>query len=86
MTICKTCVWWTVPDRYESEYSQPVDPDTYEPMESPFEVRRCAHPDLLFCERPLQSPGFAVADGSGYKAAFYTTEDFGCVLHQKEES
>lgn len=48
----------------------------------PFAVRRCMHPKLLFCERPVEDDGFCVADGSIYRAALYTAERFGCVLHE----
>lgn len=61
---------------------RPEDPDTYEPMVLPFEVRTCGHPKLLFCERPLERDGFAVADGSEYMAVLYTAEGFGCVRHE----
>lgn len=83
MSRCKTCAHWTVdPDRL-NWITNPEDPDTFEPMELEFEVRRCTHPRLLFCERPLGSDGFAVADGSVYFAALLTAEDFGCVLHEE---
>jgi hypothetical protein len=52
-------------------------------MDTGFEVRICQHPRLLFCERPLEANGFAVADGSEYMANFYTAEDFGCVKHEE---
>lgn len=71
MDQCKTCKHWT--------------PDTYEPMVMPFEVRECKHPKLLFCERPVENPGFAVADGSTYFAGLFTAADFGCVMHEKAE-
>lgn len=86
MERCKTCWHWTEPEKrdYTSEkYTRPCDPDTYEPMNMPFEVKECKHPRLLFCERPVENPGFAVADGSTYFAAFFTSEDFGCVMHEK---
>lgn len=80
---CKTCKHWTAPEKgdYDAMF-RPYDPDTYEPMEFGFDVRRCQHPSLLFCERPLESNGFAVRDGSEYFAALYTAEDFGCVRHE----
>lgn len=89
---CKTCRHWkqagnTWDDGSEhldnwNEITMPVDPDTYQPMEMPFEVRQCRNPKLLFCERPLESDGYAVADGSQYMARLYTAEDFGCALHE----
>jgi hypothetical protein len=79
---CATCTHWTKTDDKWNEITAPFDPDTYEPMSMPFEVRECKHPKLLFCERPVESDGFAVADGSLYFAALYTAEDFGCVRHE----
>lgn len=77
---CKTCRHWQAPER--NRITEPHDPDTYKPMLLPFEVRECKHPRLLFCERPLEENGFAVADGSEYFAALYTAESFGCVRHE----
>ena len=51
-------------------------------MPTTFEVKQCKHPGLLFCERPLESNGFAVVDGSQYFAALATAEDFGCVRYE----
>lgn len=85
MNRCKTCAHWRKPDSDEylgRDITDPIDPDTYQPMQLPFEVRPCKHPKLLFCERPVESPGFAVADGSTYFAGLYTTEDFGCLMHE----
>ena len=86
VNLCATCRHWLVSDKDwpHGGITQPVDPDTYEPMEMPFEVRECQHPKLMFCERPVENPGFAVADGSTYVAKFYTTGAFGCVLHQPD--
>ncbi len=81
---CKTCVWWTDGDNDWNEILNPRHPVTYEVMETTFEVRECKHPKLLFCERPVEANGFAVADGSNYRAALYTAEDFGCVRHEVE--
>lgn len=85
---CKTCRHWRKQDPHDhrgADIAEPVDPDTFEKMQTVFEVRACKHPKLLFCERPLENPGFAVADGSTYFAALYTTEEFGCVLHEAGE-
>lgn len=85
MNRCKTCIHWKAlsdGDSYKtSDIVQPYADDGHK-MEMPFEVRPCKHPKLEFCERPVDNPGFAVADGSEYWAQFYTTEDFGCVLHE----
>ncbi len=84
LPTCKTCAHWKSSEREWEEIEHPVDPDTYERMETTFDVRRCDHPKLLFCERPLEPNGFAVADGSEYMAILYTAEDFGCVRHESE--
>jgi hypothetical protein len=84
VSACRTCAFWVIPERHQyDQILHPVDPDTYEPMDTGFEVRICQHPRLLFCERPLEANGFAVADGSEYMANFYTAEDFGCVKHEE---
>lgn len=84
MDTCKTCKHWKTEDNNLTwnEITRPYDSDTYEPMEMPFEVRECKHPQLLFCERPLEKNGFCVADGSQYFAGLYTAEDFGCIRHE----
>lgn len=85
MKTCKTCKHWKLEPRGQRTYGDilcPIDPDTFEPMATTFEVRSCGHPALLFCERPLEINGFAIADGSGYMAGLYTAEDFGCVRHE----
>jgi hypothetical protein len=85
MNRCKTCAHWHTPvegDHRGDDIVRPIDPDTYEPMKMPFEVRACRHPKLMFCERPVENPGFAVADGSTYFAGLYTSSEFGCVLHE----
>lgn len=86
MKRCATCRHWQTDDDWRShDMTHPVDPDTFQPMATAFEVRECKHPKLLFCERPLESNGFAVADGSTYFAALYTAQDFGCVRHESVE-
>lgn len=80
---CKTCRYWTVTD--DDEYSPvitPIDPDTDEPMEGlAFEMRYCKCPKVVFYERPVESDGVALVDGSHYFAGMITGEDFGCVHH-----
>ena len=63
---------------------EPCDPDTYEPMKMPFAVKMCGCPKLLFHERPVESDGACVADGSTYMANLLTAEDFGCVNHKEK--
>lgn len=90
MNTCKTCKWWQLgeDDRY-GRVLFPEDPETYE-QELDEEknaarwghrARRCRHPRLLFYQRPDRDAA-AVCDGSQYKAALLTGEDFGCVLHE----
>ena len=87
---CKTCKHWhnKAPDRSgwfeHQDIINPVDPDTMDEMDMPFEVRHCSNPKLLFCERPVEANGFAVADGSTYMANLMTAEGFGCVLHETD--
>lgn len=85
MNTCATCKHWTVVQErddgsYENIYN-PVDPDTWEPMDMPFEIRRCNNPAKTFCERPVERNGFGTADGSTYMADLFTGPDFGCVRH-----
>lgn len=88
MKHCKTCKHWKTPEDCDPNYRgeeicKPTDPDTYEPMEKlPFEVRRCASPKLLFAERPVESNGACVVDGSEYWAGLCTGEDFYCSNHE----
>ncbi len=83
MERCQTCKWWIEPGDDWDEIAYPVDPDTYQRMVMPFEVRLCQHPDKLFCERPVKDIGMALRDGSGYRADLYTAVNFGCVLHER---
>lgn len=76
---CKTCKFWTPPEREWDYVAHPVDEDTFEPKVIGYEVRLCRHPELTFCETPLSADGFGVADGSTYLADLYTAEEFGCV-------
>lgn len=80
--ICKNCVHWVYTDDRSRWITRPLDEDTNEPMKFEFEVRKCKNPKLLFCERPVESDGFAVADGSTYYAALITAENFGCKLFE----
>jgi hypothetical protein len=80
---CKKCKHWKNNDR-DSRFTNPKDIDTDEDMKFEFTVKRCSNPKLLFCERPLESNGFSVRDGSDYFAALYTAENFGCVLMEED--
>ena len=87
MKTCDTCEFWEFdPDgmNYRAAWLiYPEDPDTGEPMELPFEVRRCECPRLLFCERPVEDDGACVVDGSQYFAGLITAPKFGCVFHKE---
>lgn len=87
MKTCDTCKHWQDYDNgFYDDILRPRDPDTYEPMELPFDVRMCTSPKLLFCERPVEENGATVRDGSEYKAELLTAAKFGCVLHEDGES
>lgn len=82
MNQCKTCKWWVLEeDNYAVDLCQPTKWPQGTPLQVEFDVRECKHPHLLFCERPLETNGFAVVDGSQFFAGFVTAENFGCVRH-----
>jgi hypothetical protein len=81
MKTCETCRYWTGRDGYEGSLTDPCDPDTYEPMPMPFEVRYCEHPRLMKFERPVERDQASCVDGSGYRAKLACGPDFGCVHH-----
>jgi hypothetical protein len=86
MERCQTCRHWQFDEKkdygYEERICRPQDPDTYQPMEMPWEVRICKHPQKTFVERPVERNGFGLVDGSEYRAALVTGPDFGCVRHE----
>lgn len=82
MNRCKTCKHWSRPDDGEwrlRSMCNPLDPDTYEPMDRGFLVAECTMPTQTFYEAPVERDGFGLTDGSEYFAALCTAEDFGCV-------
>lgn len=88
MKTCDTCRFWEVSDSTHASYRAeeivaPTDPDTFKPMRLPFEVRVCACPRLLFCERPVEENGACVVDGSTYYAGLFTGPKFGCTFHEE---
>lgn len=85
MKKCNTCKWWTKPEDGDGimKITDPIDPDTYDPMEMPWDVRFCACPRIRFYERPIEPDEAAVVDGSEYFAKLCTGPDFGCVLHEE---
>lgn len=83
MGTCKSCKWWVKVDGWlNDDICCPVDPDTFMPMEMPWEVRYCTCPRIRFYERPIEPNEAAVVDGSGFKANLLTASEFGCVLHE----
>ena len=90
MNCCATCRYWQEDEerRYHSVINPP-DPVTYEQCKTEEEiaakwghrVRYCAHPKILFYQRP-EIDAAAVVDGSEYDASLLTAEQFGCVLHE----
>ncbi len=82
MKLCKNCMHWLDNEDDCVVNTKPIDPDTYEPMVMPFEVRYCRHPKMTFCELPVEIDGFGVADGSEYRACLITSENFGCVRYE----
>jgi hypothetical protein len=89
---CLTCKWWREDKDHYNDIVNPYDPDTYERCKSEDEirakwghaVRHCTHPKILFYQRPAID-GAAVMDGSEYMARLRTSEQFGCVLHERGE-
>lgn len=85
MNLCKTCKFWVVPDGNSwraKDICQPTDPDTYEPMQTEFEVRECSSLKIFRFERPVINDGVSLIDGSDYMADMMTAENFGCVNHE----
>jgi hypothetical protein len=79
---CKDCKYWGSRERSsddEDEIVNPIDPDTYERMEMPFEVKICGSLNITLFERNPNSNGVSLRDGSDYDCTMYTGEDFGCV-------
>lgn len=92
MTTCKTCRYWQGATNYrdgtprEDHIITPIDPDTWQPMVMPFEVRLCKSPKLMVFERPIEIDMASVCDGSEYRAVLYTAEAYGCIHYQSQES
>lgn len=88
MKLCKTCMHWKYKETSYSSYQNdeicsPVDSDCT-PMIMPFKVNMCSNPKQVLFERPVLINGFALCDGSDYRAKMYTAEEFGCVLHEEK--
>lgn len=83
MDQCKTCKWWGEEDV--------IDDEDREDNPGAPEVRKCSCPKIVYqyydgswSNYPKQG-GAMYWDGSGYTAAFGTTETFGCVCHGPKE-
>jgi len=92
MNTCKTCIYWvsTTKDLNDKEWRMdqicnPVDPDTWEPMQVDFEMRACRSPLICYFERTPEKTGITLCDGSEYLAIMLTGEDFGCINHKEAE-
>lgn len=80
MAHCIDCKYWHKADKDCNDgITNPVDPDTYEPMEMPFQVLPCNHPNITLFERNPDPRGVSLVDGSDYYAQMYTGPMFGCV-------
>ena len=84
---CKDCKFW-----YDSRGEwcfghmiiNPIDPDTDDPMEMPFEVRECKSPKITLFERNPDPSGVSLTDASEYFARMCTGPDFGCVNFERK--
>lgn len=86
MHNCKDCKHWCIAKPLEDDYCDPVDDDGNRMnLNMPFKVNLCKNPKLLFCERPIEINGFAVADASQYHAQLITAELFGCVNFERKK-
>lgn len=85
MNRCKTCKHWGAPHgaiRFPPKpMTEPIDPDTHEPMQMPYAAKQCGLPSQGRFEYPSEKDGFALSDASEYYAVLVTAEDFGCVRH-----
>ncbi len=82
MNTCDTCQHWKRPQYDYEGIIDPLDPDTYQPMKMPFEVRYCEHPRLMTFERPLEPDQASCIDGSDFRAVLATGPKFGCIHHE----
>ncbi len=80
--ICYTCKHWKIEDDESHWRLFPEDPDTFEKMKMPFEVRYCRHPRLMQFERPIEPDQASCMDGSEFRADLATGPEFGCVHHE----
>ena len=85
MINCKDCIFWKHTTESWCNITKPLDEDTFEPKQMPFEVRYCESPLLLSRERPLESNQAACIDGSNYYAKLVTGPDFGCANGKSEQ-
>ena len=77
--ICKNCRYWQRDREGYDGIIKPMDEDTYEAKEMPFEVRYCKSPKLIRFERPIEIDVASCIDGSDYMAKLATAESYGCI-------
>lgn len=92
MERCGTCKHWSAPtgfsDAIHVEWRDEEEYDDYAAREQAVAgmYRICkAVPENPDDASPGPLPLAAVTDGSGYKATFWTSAEYGCVLHEPQE-
>jgi hypothetical protein len=89
MNRCRNCKYWQIPEGCNGYVSDsiynPIDPDTFESMKMPFEVRECKSGNITLFERNPNPKGVSLQDGSDYFATMYTGPLYGCVNFKKKE-
>ncbi len=85
MIFCKDCLFW-IDDESDTNYiMHPFDEDTFKEKKMPFLVKRCNCSNITLFERNPNIDGVSLCDGSNYRAAMYTGENFGCVNGKEKE-
>jgi len=65
MNQCKTCEFWQVTEEEIGYWGGPItvfDPDGFEPVKMPFEVRYCRSAKLQRFERPIERDRASAVD------------------------
>ena len=86
MKTCKDCAFWENYDDCHGQITQPVDPDTWEPMDIGFEVKACKSGNITIFERNPNKDGVSLTDGSNYYARMFTGPDYGCVNFKEKNN
>lgn len=79
MKTCKDCAFWENYNDYHGQIEEPIDPDTYRPMDIGFDVKACKSDNITIFERNPNRDGVSLTDGSQYYARMFTGPDYGCV-------